>query len=117
MFLEAIKLFSALPLSLLPPPLLSLPPPPPPHLSLSCVSFLFQMVQCGKCDHWIHATCENISDETYEILSELPEDSVVFNCRLCAPQPPGAVPPWRQAITDYTLQSFAKVSKILHSIL
>ena len=73
-------------------------------------AFLFQMVQCGKCDHWIHATCENISDETYEILSELPEDSVVFNCRLCAPQPPGAVPPWRQAITDYTLQSFAKVS-------
>lgn len=68
------------------------------------------MVQCGKCDHWIHATCESISDETYEILSELPEDSVVFNCRLCAPQPPGVVPPWRQAITDYTLESFAKVS-------
>lgn len=71
------------------------------------------MVQCGKCEHWIHATCESISDETYEILSELPEDSVVFNCRLCVPHSPGTPPPWRKAITEYTLQSFAKVSDLI----
>lgn len=67
------------------------------------------MVQCGKCEHWIHATCENINDETYEILSELPEDSVVFNCHLCVPHPPGIMPSWRQAIIDYTLESFTRV--------
>ena len=67
------------------------------------------MVQCGKCEHWIHATCENMNDETYEILSELPEDSVVFNCHLCVPRPPGVTPSWRQAIIDYIVESFTKV--------
>ncbi|XP_077193183.1 histone-lysine N-methyltransferase 2B isoform X2 [Paroedura picta] len=41
-----------------------------------------KMMQCAKCDHWVHAKCEGLSDEGYEILSNLPE-SVVYSCRPC----------------------------------
>uniref|UniRef100_A0A8D0DL36 [histone H3]-lysine(4) N-methyltransferase n=2 Tax=Salvator merianae TaxID=96440 RepID=A0A8D0DL36_SALMN len=41
-----------------------------------------KMMQCAKCDHWVHAKCEGLSDEGYEILSNLPE-SVVYACRPC----------------------------------
>uniref|UniRef100_A0ABM5ESI1 [histone H3]-lysine(4) N-methyltransferase n=1 Tax=Pogona vitticeps TaxID=103695 RepID=A0ABM5ESI1_9SAUR len=41
-----------------------------------------KMMQCAKCDHWVHAKCEGLSDEGYEILSNLPE-SVVYTCRPC----------------------------------
>ncbi|XP_048356408.1 histone-lysine N-methyltransferase 2B isoform X1 [Sphaerodactylus townsendi] len=41
-----------------------------------------KMMQCAKCDHWVHAKCEGLSDEGYEILSSLPE-SVVYSCRPC----------------------------------
>ncbi|XP_061453058.1 histone-lysine N-methyltransferase 2B isoform X2 [Rhineura floridana] len=41
-----------------------------------------KMMQCAKCDHWVHAKCEGLSDEGYEILSNLPE-SVIYACRPC----------------------------------
>ena len=87
------------------------------------------MVQCGKCDHWVHAKCEDMSglcgydvclfvvvmsarvhssDEEYEILSDLPEDSVLFLCRLCR-SASGEEPTWRTAVTDYKKDSFTKV--------
>ena len=43
------------------------------------------MVQCSECDHWVHAACESMTDQDYEILSDLPEEAVTFLCRLCAP--------------------------------
>nr|2KYU_A Chain A, Histone-lysine N-methyltransferase MLL [Homo sapiens] len=41
-----------------------------------------KMMQCGKCDRWVHSKCENLSDEMYEILSNLPE-SVAYTCVNC----------------------------------
>ncbi|KAL5494454.1 hypothetical protein EMCRGX_G015790 [Ephydatia muelleri] len=54
-----------------------------------------KMVQCGSCEHWVHAKCENMTDDEYEILSDLP-DSVVFLCRLCWDHT--NEPAWRSAI-------------------
>ncbi|XP_052063462.1 uncharacterized protein LOC127703085 isoform X2 [Mytilus californianus] len=42
-----------------------------------------KMVQCAKCDSWVHAKCEGLSDEMYERVSCLPED-VHYICRMCA---------------------------------
>ncbi|CAN2388034.1 histone methyltransferase activity (H3-K4 specific) [Pristimantis euphronides] len=41
-----------------------------------------KMIQCVKCDKWVHSKCEELSDEGYEILSNLPE-SVVYTCPPC----------------------------------
>ncbi|XP_063055819.1 histone-lysine N-methyltransferase 2A isoform X2 [Engraulis encrasicolus] len=41
-----------------------------------------QMMQCGTCNHWVHAKCEGLTDDLYEILSNLPE-SVVYSCQPC----------------------------------
>lgn len=135
------------------------------------------MVQCGRCDHWVHAKCDDMSgeiasihihnshsptslllvgsvrfstiarvhrdtlasgwgwlnlgacvsaviwppfvltDEAYEILSELPE-SVVFHCQLCRRAGvegmesgcDGVEPAWRVAVNEYMQKSFSKVS-------
>ncbi|XP_063166925.1 histone-lysine N-methyltransferase 2A isoform X2 [Candoia aspera] len=53
-----------------------------------------KMMQCGKCDRWVHSKCENLSDEMYEILSNLPE-SVAYTCINCTEQHP---PEWRLAL-------------------
>ncbi|XP_078479994.1 LOW QUALITY PROTEIN: histone-lysine N-methyltransferase 2B-like, partial [Lampetra planeri] len=53
-----------------------------------------QMMQCGTCNHWVHAKCENLTDELYEILSSLPE-SVVYSCRPCSVTQPSA---WRELL-------------------
>ncbi|XP_051963095.1 histone-lysine N-methyltransferase 2B-like [Xyrauchen texanus] len=41
-----------------------------------------QMMQCSSCNHWVHAKCEGLTDDMYEILSSLPE-SVVYSCQPC----------------------------------
>ncbi|CAG7834252.1 unnamed protein product [Allacma fusca] len=41
-----------------------------------------RMMECGKCQRWIHAKCEGISEEQYQVLSSLPE-SIEFVCKLC----------------------------------
>ncbi|XP_031432702.1 histone-lysine N-methyltransferase 2A isoform X2 [Clupea harengus] len=41
-----------------------------------------QMMQCATCNHWVHAKCEGLTDDLYEILSNLPE-SVVYSCQPC----------------------------------
>uniref|UniRef100_A0A8C8YHN3 Histone-lysine N-methyltransferase 2B n=1 Tax=Prolemur simus TaxID=1328070 RepID=A0A8C8YHN3_PROSS len=54
-----------------------------------------KMMQCAQCDHWVHAKCEGLSDEDYEILSGLP-DSVLYTCGPCA----GTTQPrWREALS------------------
>ncbi|XP_061449175.1 histone-lysine N-methyltransferase 2A isoform X1 [Rhineura floridana] len=53
-----------------------------------------KMMQCGKCDHWVHSKCENLSDEMYEILSNLPE-SVAYTCINCTERHPAE---WRLAL-------------------
>ncbi|XP_065166058.1 LOW QUALITY PROTEIN: histone-lysine N-methyltransferase trithorax-like [Atheta coriaria] len=53
-----------------------------------------KMMECGKCNKWVHAKCEGLSDEHYQILSILPE-SVEFICCLCCTD---ATPFWRSAV-------------------
>ncbi|XP_066495898.1 histone-lysine N-methyltransferase 2A [Tiliqua scincoides] len=53
-----------------------------------------KMMQCGKCDRWVHSKCEDLSDEMYEILSNLPE-SVAYTCINCTEQQPAE---WRLAL-------------------
>nr|XP_008121074.2 PREDICTED: LOW QUALITY PROTEIN: histone-lysine N-methyltransferase 2A [Anolis carolinensis] len=53
-----------------------------------------KMMQCGKCDRWVHSKCENLSDEMYELLSNLPE-SVAYTCINCTEQHPAE---WRLAL-------------------
>ncbi|XP_007894340.2 histone-lysine N-methyltransferase 2A [Callorhinchus milii] len=53
-----------------------------------------KMMQCGKCERWVHAKCESLSDEMYEILSNLPE-SVAYTCINCTEQHPAE---WRLAL-------------------
>ncbi|KAJ8347766.1 hypothetical protein SKAU_G00263550 [Synaphobranchus kaupii] len=53
-----------------------------------------KMMQCGKCDRWVHAKCEHLTDEMYEILSNLPE-SVAYTCTNCTERHPAE---WRTAL-------------------
>uniref|UniRef100_A0A803KLM4 [histone H3]-lysine(4) N-methyltransferase n=1 Tax=Xenopus tropicalis TaxID=8364 RepID=A0A803KLM4_XENTR len=53
-----------------------------------------KMIQCAKCDKWIHSKCEGLSDEGYELLSNLP-DSVVYTCPPCLGN---SSPIWKEAM-------------------
>ncbi|XP_073511675.1 histone-lysine N-methyltransferase 2B isoform X2 [Phyllobates terribilis] len=53
-----------------------------------------KMIQCVKCVKWVHSRCEGLSDEGYEILSNLP-DSVVYTCPPCLGD---ASAIWREAM-------------------
>ncbi|XP_069804587.1 histone-lysine N-methyltransferase 2A isoform X2 [Dendropsophus ebraccatus] len=55
-----------------------------------------KMMQCGKCDRWVHSKCESLTDEMYEILSNLPE-SVAYTCINCTDNHPAE---WRLALTN-----------------
>ncbi|XP_065350384.1 histone-lysine N-methyltransferase trithorax isoform X3 [Cloeon dipterum] len=55
-----------------------------------------KMVECAECLSWVHASCEGISDEKYQILSILPE-SIEFHCKNCTPEVP---PLWSQAVDN-----------------
>ncbi|XP_049323140.1 histone-lysine N-methyltransferase 2A [Astyanax mexicanus] len=64
-----------------------------------------KMMQCGKCDRWVHAKCENLTDEMYELLSNLPE-SVAYTCINCTESHP---PEWRTALEKETQSSVRQV--------
>ncbi|KAF5273368.1 hypothetical protein FQR65_LT04660 [Abscondita terminalis] len=66
-----------------------------------------KMMECAKCNMWIHAKCEGLSDEQYEILSLLPE-SVEFLCCICEP-----LPYWRKAVDSELRSSFNNVLRLL----
>ncbi|XP_076592184.1 histone-lysine N-methyltransferase 2A isoform X6 [Chaetodon auriga] len=53
-----------------------------------------KMMECGRCNHWVHAKCENLTDEMYELLSKLPE-SVAYTCTKCTERHPAE---WRTAL-------------------
>ncbi|XP_039287897.1 histone-lysine N-methyltransferase trithorax [Nilaparvata lugens] len=68
-----------------------------------------KMMECGKCKCWVHAKCEGLSNEKYEVLSFLPE-SVEFICKLCAETTPAS---WRTAIETELRTGFMNVLKSL----
>ncbi|XP_034747519.1 histone-lysine N-methyltransferase 2B isoform X2 [Etheostoma cragini] len=41
-----------------------------------------QMIKCSKCSHWIHHTCEGLSDELFGLLSSQPEEWL-YTCSPC----------------------------------
>ncbi|XP_035849024.1 histone-lysine N-methyltransferase 2A isoform X1 [Sander lucioperca] len=41
-----------------------------------------QMIKCSKCNHWIHHTCEGLSDELFGLLSSQPEEGF-YTCSPC----------------------------------
>ncbi|XP_067676995.1 histone-lysine N-methyltransferase 2A-like isoform X2 [Haliotis asinina] len=53
-----------------------------------------KMIQCVKCESWVHARCEQLSDEMYQLLSCLPED-VHYTCQICEKQRPA---PWEKLL-------------------
>ncbi|XP_061122705.1 histone-lysine N-methyltransferase 2B isoform X3 [Syngnathus typhle] len=41
-----------------------------------------RMIQCSRCEHWVHHTCEGLSEELKGLLSSRPQDAV-FTCSPC----------------------------------
>ncbi|MBN3295615.1 KMT2B methyltransferase, partial [Amia calva] len=64
-----------------------------------------QMMQCSSCNHWVHAKCEGLSDDLYEILSRLPE-SVVYSCGPCSLSQPSQ---WRELLNTELRGGMEKV--------
>uniref|UniRef100_A0A8C7CAF4 [histone H3]-lysine(4) N-methyltransferase n=1 Tax=Oncorhynchus kisutch TaxID=8019 RepID=A0A8C7CAF4_ONCKI len=69
-----------------------------------------QMMQCATCNHWVHAKCEDLTGDLYEILSSLPE-SVAYSCRPCSQSQPS---PWRELLH---MELRAGVEKVLACLL
>ncbi|KAI7801185.1 putative histone-lysine N-methyltransferase 2B [Triplophysa rosa] len=76
-----------------------------------------QMMQCSTCNHWVHAKCEGLTDDLYEILSSLPE-SVVYCCQPCIQaQPDGEVGEagWKEVLHQELRAGLEKVLSCLLS--
>lgn len=69
-----------------------------------------KMMECGKCNKWVHSKCEGLTDEQYQILSILPE-SVEYLCCLCSTE---ATPYWRKAIQAELKNSFNTILCLLN---
>lgn len=67
------------------------------------------MMECSECSYWVHARCEGLSDERYQILSYLP-DSIEFTCSQCSSTPNSV---WRNAIEAELKAGFISVIKSL----
>ncbi|XP_059477073.1 histone-lysine N-methyltransferase trithorax [Neocloeon triangulifer] len=68
-----------------------------------------KMVECAECLSWVHASCEGITDEMYQVLSYLPE-TVEFHCKNCTTQVP---PLWSQAIEEEMRNGIMNIVKNL----
>ncbi|BET00611.1 RNA polymerase II [Nesidiocoris tenuis] len=68
-----------------------------------------KMMECAECKKWVHAKCERISDEKYQILSYLPS-SIEFVCRVCCTDPP---PLWTEAVNAQLKLGLLNVIKAL----
>nr|XP_012147639.1 PREDICTED: histone-lysine N-methyltransferase trithorax isoform X1 [Megachile rotundata] len=68
-----------------------------------------KMMECSECSYWVHARCEGLSDERYQILSYLP-DSIEFTCSQCSSSPNSI---WRNAIEAELKAGFIGVIKSL----
>ncbi|XP_058270057.1 histone-lysine N-methyltransferase 2A isoform X1 [Hemibagrus wyckioides] len=64
-----------------------------------------KMMQCGKCDHWVHAKCESLTDEMYELMSRLPKN-LAYTCVNCTEHHP---PKWRTALEKDIQSSMRQV--------
>uniref|UniRef100_A0A3B3XAD6 Histone-lysine N-methyltransferase n=1 Tax=Poecilia mexicana TaxID=48701 RepID=A0A3B3XAD6_9TELE len=51
-------------------------------------------MECSRCKKWVHGKCENLTDETFELLSKLPQ-SAAYTCTKCTERRPAE---WRTAL-------------------
>ncbi|XP_063697206.1 histone-lysine N-methyltransferase trithorax [Culicoides brevitarsis] len=71
-----------------------------------------KMMECGSCKRWIHAKCESLTDEQYNMLSVLPEH-IEFICRRCSKDNPTEAVLWRDAVTTEFNACLLSVIKLL----
>ncbi|XP_035389803.1 histone-lysine N-methyltransferase 2A isoform X2 [Electrophorus electricus] len=64
-----------------------------------------KMMQCGKCDRWVHAKCERVTDEMHELLSSLSE-RVSYTCISCTECRPSM---WRTTLENEIQRSVRQV--------
>ncbi|CAH0731932.1 unnamed protein product, partial [Brenthis ino] len=67
-----------------------------------------KMMECGWCGRWVHASCEGLSGEGYQLLSALPP-SIEYICCKCMPDDP----PWRKMITEHLKGRLLHLLKLL----
>ena len=53
------------------------------------------MVQCDSCNWWVHASCDNMSQEQYEALSK--DGAAAYTCPKCRSGDP---PLWKRDDSD-----------------
>ncbi|KAG5897396.1 hypothetical protein JTB14_013488 [Gonioctena quinquepunctata] len=68
-----------------------------------------KMMECAKCTKWVHAKCEHLTEEQYQILSVLPE-SVQYICSSCCKK---SSPYWRKAVNTELRSCLNQVLKLL----
>lgn len=66
------------------------------------------MMECGWCGRWVHASCEGLSGEGYQLLSALPP-SIEYICCKCMPNDP----PWRKMLTEHLKGTLLHLLKLL----
>ncbi|KAK9890198.1 hypothetical protein WA026_010309 [Henosepilachna vigintioctopunctata] len=71
--------------------------------------FCSKMMECAKCNKWVHSKCEGLLEEQYQILSLLPE-SIEYICKVCAKN---STPLWRKAVDAELTASFSNVLRLL----
>ncbi|XP_059389089.1 histone-lysine N-methyltransferase 2A-like isoform X2 [Carassius carassius] len=64
-----------------------------------------KMMKCRKCDCWVHAKCERLTDDMYELLSNLPE-TVAYTCANCTEPHPAE---WRTVLEKKIQKSMQQV--------
>ncbi|KAG6461675.1 hypothetical protein O3G_MSEX012779 [Manduca sexta] len=67
-----------------------------------------KMMECGWCARWVHASCEGLSGEDYQLLSALPP-SIEYICCKCMPHDP----PWRKMLTEHLKGRLLHLLKLL----
>ncbi|XP_050679318.1 histone-lysine N-methyltransferase trithorax isoform X2 [Leptidea sinapis] len=67
-----------------------------------------KMMECGWCARWVHASCEGLSGEAYQLLSALPP-SIEYICCKCMP----CNPPWRKMLTEHLKGRLLHLLKLL----
>uniref|UniRef100_A0A2A4JS60 Histone-lysine N-methyltransferase trithorax n=1 Tax=Heliothis virescens TaxID=7102 RepID=A0A2A4JS60_HELVI len=67
-----------------------------------------KMMECGWCGRWVHASCEGLTGEGYQLLSALPP-SIEYICCKCMPNDP----PWRKMLTEHLKGRLLHLLKLL----
>ncbi|XP_051962906.1 LOW QUALITY PROTEIN: histone-lysine N-methyltransferase 2A-like [Xyrauchen texanus] len=62
-------------------------------------------MKCGKCECWVHAKCESLTDDMYELLLNLPEN-VAYTCINCTECHPAE---WRTVLEKEIEKSMRQV--------